>query len=88
MKTLKTAWVNLTIDGTPYGLFTQVEHAGPRFLRERGFGDGGLLYKAKVFEFVPLRRLQADDRPGPTTRTSSRSTSRSRGPRTTPACSP
>jgi spore coat protein H len=52
LKTLKTAWIHLTIDGTDYGLFTQVEHAGPRFLRERGFGDGGLLYKAKQFEFV------------------------------------
>jgi hypothetical protein len=54
MKTLKTSFVHLTIDGQDYGLFTQVEHAGPRYLREQGFGDGGLLYKAKLFEFLDL----------------------------------
>jgi spore coat protein H len=58
LKTLRTAWVHMTIDGQDYGLFTQVEHVGPRFLRERGFGEGAALYKAKVFEFVKLPQLK------------------------------
>jgi spore coat protein H len=63
LMTLKTAWVHLTIDGQDYGLFTQVEHVGPRFKREHGFGDtAGPLYKPKLFEFglVPALKLQSD----------------------------
>jgi spore coat protein H len=64
LMTLRTAWVHLTIDSVDYGLFTQVEHVGPRFKREHGFGAiDGPLYKPKVFEFVLHSALKVKSDP-------------------------
>ncbi len=58
LTTLRTTFVQLRIDGRDYGLFTQVEHVGTRYLREHGFGVAAPLYKAEQFEFLPLSALK------------------------------
>jgi spore coat protein H len=59
MTSLRSAFVQLSIDGKDYGLFTQIEHVGDRYLREHGFHEDSPLYKAEQFEFLPLPALKA-----------------------------
>jgi spore coat protein H len=58
LTSLRTTFVQLSIDGRDHGLFTQVEHVGGRYLREHGFGAEAPLYKAEQFEFLPLAALR------------------------------
>jgi spore coat protein H len=64
LTSLKTAFVQLFIDGKDMGLFTQVEHVGHRYLREHGFGEDAPLYKAERFEFLPDPALKLGTDPG------------------------
>ena len=58
MSSLRTAFVQVRIDGQDQGLYTQIEHVGSRYLREHGFGAEAPLYKAEQFEFLPLPALK------------------------------
>jgi len=48
---LKTKFVDLQINGTPYGLFTHVEKLGKEYLLNRGWKEDDNLYKAQNFGF-------------------------------------
>lgn len=51
LKTLKTQFAQLTIDGQDYGLFTQIQRPDERYLAAVGLDPKGHLYKAEQFEF-------------------------------------
>jgi spore coat protein H len=48
---LRTRFVNLSIDAKPYGLYTHIEHYDSLYLKNHGFGLEDNLYKAQNFSF-------------------------------------
>jgi spore coat protein H len=51
MTSLDTRFVQLTMDGKDYGLFTQIEEPGKHYLKSHSLNVQGSLYKAERFDF-------------------------------------
>jgi len=51
---LRTQFVHLYINGFDYGLFTQIEAVGDRFLAAHGLDPHGALWKAINFQWQPI----------------------------------
>jgi len=62
---LRSWFVEVSIDASPYGAFTLIEQPGSEFLRAHGLDPEGHLYKASLFEFgrspAELRAQTAPD---------------------------
>lgn len=56
----RTQFANLWLDdgagATDYGLFTQIEEPGKRWLKRRGLDKDGRLYKPELFRFAEIER--------------------------------
>jgi len=61
LPSLRTQFVQLSIDNQNYGLFTHVENVGKEYLERRNFDENSNLYKAENFEFILRSELDIDE---------------------------
>ncbi len=61
LPSLRTQFVNLTIDDVPYGLFTHVENVGKAYLQRRGWDKDTPIYKAENTRFLMQDALKLDE---------------------------
>lgn len=57
---LRTQFVDLSVNGINYGLFTHIEFGGKEFLLNRGWNKDDNLYKAQNFSFYPSSAFTLD----------------------------
>jgi hypothetical protein len=65
LPSLRTQFVNMTINDQPYGLFTHVEHVGKKYLQRRGWHKDSPLYKANDFDYHQNSALNIDNQGKP-----------------------
>jgi len=62
---LRTRFVDLSIDDVPYGLFTHVEKCDEIFLKNHNFSEDDNLYKAQNFTFELKPELELNEKGDP-----------------------